>query len=277
MGRQARVVGVEGGVASGVVVEEPQHRRVLEEVALPVVGARGVVARTWVAGQISTCAPTRSGSSWAATAERLPPGAVAADREQVAPTELGLVVGRPPHRRQRVLDGCRVRRLRSQPVVDGEHHGVGAAADPPAGLVVGVEVADHEPAAVQEDQRRPRAGTLRAVDAGRASGHGEVLDRPDRHLLAVARRPAAPGSRGGHPPACSRGSADVRSSRSGRAEPRSRGRVAYDEPSRRGSGARPRPALRRTPPARQGSSSAAPRGRCACCRARPSPSARRRG
>ena len=84
------------------------------------------------------------------------------------------MVAGPVDRGERVVDGGRVGRLRAEPVVDREHRDVGIAAEPSAGLVVGVEVADDEPAPVQVDQRRPRPLPCRPVQPGRDATGVEV-------------------------------------------------------------------------------------------------------
>ena len=75
------------------------------------------------------------------------------------------------------------------PVVDREHRGAGPVGEPPRLRVVGVEVAEDEAAAVQEQQRGRRAGGD-VEPAGHAVGV-DVLDPVDR--LA---RPRAAACRG---------------------------------------------------------------------------------
>ena len=103
------------------------------------------------------------------------------------------MLGDPAHRGQRVVDGRGPRVLGREPVVDGDDHDVGAAADPAAGLVVGVEVADHEAAAVEVDQQRSatrRCFTRRSVDPRRPLGHRGLLDLPDLHDVVRLHRVA---------------------------------------------------------------------------------------
>ena len=76
------------------------------------------------------------------------------------------------------------------PVVDGEHRRAGPVGEPAGLAVVGVDVAEHEAAAVQEHARAPRPRTVGDVEpAGHAVGV-DVLDPVDRLLAASARRPA---------------------------------------------------------------------------------------
>ena len=74
-----------------------------------------------------------------------------------------------------VLDRGRERVLGRQAVVDADDHGADARAEQPAHALVGVEVADHEAAAVEVDDRRYRAVGVRAVD-------------PHRHRRRLSRR-----------------------------------------------------------------------------------------
>ncbi len=107
------------------------------------------------------------------------------------------VLERPAQRRLAVLDRRRERVLGRQPVVDRQHVRAPVAAQQPAGGVVGVEVADHEAAAVVVDDQRVRAAGLRRhVVAGldRAFGavHLEVAHLLHRDL--AARRTPRPGA-----------------------------------------------------------------------------------
>ncbi len=101
--------------------------------------------------------------------------------------------------------------LGRQPVVDREHLHARVLGEQPAGLVVGLQIADHEAAAVEEDQQRVRsAGLVRNVVAGRQRAFGpstvsSVTDRTgtgraaDRVRLAAGTAAApAPGSASGH-------------------------------------------------------------------------------
>jgi hypothetical protein len=76
---------------------------------------------------------------------------------------------RPPP--ERVVGGA--------PAAEADDDGVDLATDPAARVVVGVEVADHEPAAVEEQDRRPRRSRVSVSAAVPAQG-------------TVARRPVDP-------------------------------------------------------------------------------------
>ena len=189
--RQARV-GAVGG--AGVVVAEPGHVVGGEEVALGVRDAGGVglpVVVDEVGGRVDEQLRRERGAAGVAQllgddGGQVAARAVAADREpgRVA-AELGDVLGGPAGGGEAVVDGGRERRLGREPVVDRQHDDVGLAADPAALVVVGVEVADDEAAAVEEHQRRerarrPRGGRARAAERPAGEVEHEVLDRARR-------------------------------------------------------------------------------------------------
>ena len=68
--------------------------------------------------------------------------------------QLARVLGQPCVGGQAVLDGGGVGGLGGQAVVDRHDDGARAGGEHPAGSVMGVEVADHPPAAVEETDRR---------------------------------------------------------------------------------------------------------------------------
>jgi len=81
--------------------------------------------------------------------------------------------------------------LGGEPVVHADHDRRHVAAEQPGVVVLGVEVADDEPAAVEVQDRRDRAFRARSVEAdgqvADRAGQGGVLDRADLHLrLRVA-------------------------------------------------------------------------------------------
>ena len=96
-------------------------------------------------------------------------GAVAADpdRGRIAAEPLG-VGERPAGRGDRVVRRRRERVLGSEAVLDAEHRDPGAGADHAALAVIARDVADREPAAVEEDERRHRP--LHALGDVEASG-----------------------------------------------------------------------------------------------------------
>ena len=116
-------------------------------------------------GYTSTCRPRR-GTAPVARHERddrgeVAAGAVAADREPGGVTaELGRVLAKPRDDRVRVLHAGREPVLGRETVVDRDDDAAGRVADRAAHAVVGVEVADHPPAAVEErdDGRRTAGG-----------------------------------------------------------------------------------------------------------------------
>jgi hypothetical protein len=104
---------------------------------------------------------------------------------------------RPRERGDRVVGGGRERVLGRLAVLDREHVHAGVAAQHAAGLVVRVEVADDEPAAVQEQQQRMRAARLGrdVVAAAQAPGGTVDLEVADRaHRGRTARRRARLGA-----------------------------------------------------------------------------------
>ena len=74
----------------------------------------------------------------------------------------------PAGRGDRVLDPGRIGVLRRQAVVHRQHHRVRVDAQPAAGLVVGIEVADHEAAAVEVDDRGKGSCRRGSVEPGGA-------------------------------------------------------------------------------------------------------------
>ncbi len=82
--------------------------------------------------------------------------------------------------------------LRRQPVVDRDDHGVHGVRHRPAELVVGIEVAEHEPATVREDDDRQRVVRLRMryvdtqLQVPARSVDGDVAD--GRHVGLVRQR-----------------------------------------------------------------------------------------
>ena len=124
----------------------------------------------------------------AVTALMLPPAESPpmARRSASTPMSVG-VLDDPAQRRRGVVDGGRERVLGCQPVVDGDHDAPAPVGERSAVAIVGVETADHEPAAVVEDQRRRRTGTDLggAIDPHRQLLAGGV----DRAVLGPRRRP----------------------------------------------------------------------------------------
>src|SRR5512132_1321445 len=111
-----------------------------------------------------------------------------AHRSPAPMTTLLAVLGDPPGHGVALLDGRGVLGLRGAAVVGDHHRGLradGELADEP---VVGVVVAEDPAGAVEVDDHRQRpAGALWAQDthrhlAGRAAGHGGVLDVDGRLL-----------------------------------------------------------------------------------------------
>ncbi len=178
--RHQRVADV--GRRADVVVAEPGHVLGGEEVALRVLDpGRVVPVRVHVGRRVDeqlrrqprTLVPADLGENGTDVA----PGAVARDRDPVrVPTELADVPLHPADGLVGVADRGRPRRLRREPVVDAHHDGVRAGADRPALVVVGVDVADDEPAAVHEQHARQRAVPVRPVDA-----RGDVAVRRRDH------------------------------------------------------------------------------------------------
>ena len=102
--------------------------------------------------------PPSSRARWAIAAAMLPPAESPATAIRVGVgADLGAVLGDPQRCGPSVFDGGGIRVLGRQPVVDGHHDRVGAHRMLAAGAVVGVEVADHEAAAVEEQHDGQRA------------------------------------------------------------------------------------------------------------------------
>ncbi len=100
-------------------------------------------------------------------------GAVAADRDaRGIRTDLGRARGRPARRGQTIV--CRGGKLvfRRQAVIDRQHGAIGALAQIAAQAVVGVEVAQHEAAAVEKHEERQPLAIARLVKAHRQCARG---------------------------------------------------------------------------------------------------------
>ena len=128
-------------------------------------------------------------------------GAVAhhADASRVDP-EVASLLDEPVQRRHAVDEGGREGVLRRAPVVHGQHGAAGAVGQATALGVVGLEVAEDEPAAVQVDQRRQRlvrVGPDRAQQPARhptgvdVGDRGDVLLRLGQPVLTGGRAPRA--------------------------------------------------------------------------------------
>ena len=175
---QARVAGVHAG-GTGVLGAEPEHRVGVEEVALGVV-AEGVGVGAHLGDGVDQ---QLGGELVAAVAQvlggdggQVAAGGVAGHAGAVVAAELGGVLDHPVRGGHGVLDRRRERVLRREAVVEGDHHRATVLGDGAAGQVVGVEVADDEAAAVQEQHGRQWAVGVGPVDP-RRSGPGRA-----RHL-----------------------------------------------------------------------------------------------
>src|SRR6185437_4255413 len=96
------------------------------------------------------------------------PGGIAADRNPVGvDTDMRRVGADPSERCERVVDGRGIFVLRRETIVDGDNAKSAFVRHDAAQAVMGLDVADHEPAAVIVDQRRHRIapGGDRRVDA----------------------------------------------------------------------------------------------------------------
>ena len=143
---------------------------------------------------MSSWAASAVRSSWATTAARLPPALSPATARASLTAELGQVCQRPAGGGESVVDGGREGGLRCQPVGHRHHHGAGVAGDGARGVVVGLEVADHPAAAMEQHHRRQRRGVhVGPVDAGGQVAVGTrdvgVLDGADRYDVLGARPP----------------------------------------------------------------------------------------
>ena len=107
-------------------------------------------------------------------------GRVAGDGDPVrVAAQLGGVLGDPLQRGPAVVHPGRERMLGGEPVVDGHHDGLGADGVRAGDGVVGVQVAEAEPAAVVEDDdgQALSSATGRPVDANGNVGELAVTDR----------------------------------------------------------------------------------------------------
>ena len=185
--RDPRVLAL--GLVGDVVGEEPLHRRELEEVALGVLDAArsfGQRVGRRVEQQLhvdDVRARLRRDRGEVAA------GAVAGDGDAPSAAELLTVLADPADRGDHVVGGRGEGVLGREAVVVGQHRRVGVAAQPAAGLVVGVEVADDEAAAVEV---HAWSATVRRPRGGRA---GRPAVRPRRGPGAPGpRRPSRPSS-----------------------------------------------------------------------------------
>ena len=105
--------------------------------------------------------------------------AVSRDRDaRAVDADFAAVFGNPTRCGVAILGGGGVGVLGRQPVVDRHHDGVRAVCQRAAEVVVGLEVADHPAAAVEEDHgRRRRWRAVGAIDAHR-DGAGRAGNRP---------------------------------------------------------------------------------------------------
>jgi hypothetical protein len=91
------------------------------------------------------------------------------------------VVGDVRRCRETVLEAGRELRLWREPVRNADHDRGDVACQQPGLVVVGVDVTDHEAAAMEEHHGRDRAVRVRAVHPDRefagGAGHRPVLDR----------------------------------------------------------------------------------------------------
>ena len=111
-------------------------------------------------------------------------------------TELVGVRSRPAQRAACILHGRRERVLGGQAIVNREHVDARVVAQQATDAIVRVEVAEHEPAAVEEDEQRVRAASFGGRIVAGAQRHTgvdlQVADRADGHGLATEHRRQAP-------------------------------------------------------------------------------------
>ena len=122
------------------------------------------------------------------TAARLPPALSppTATWSGIAPSVAAFAQS-PAEGRDGIVDGGGEPMLGREPIVDREDMHVGVAADAAAQVVVAVEVAEHETAAVIVDQQRPRTARGRRIVA-RGEGAVAAVDGDVRHRADRDRR-----------------------------------------------------------------------------------------
>jgi hypothetical protein len=137
---------------------------------------------SWVAEELVGQRQVLAGGRQRRVGRQVGPGGVAAHGEAGRiGAEVGRVLDDPAVRRVRVVVAGREPVLGTEPVVDRQHPHAAALGQEAAGGVVGVEVAVHEAAAVEEHQQRAgRRGVGRDVQPAGQVAHRQAADRPDR-------------------------------------------------------------------------------------------------
>jgi len=135
--------------------------------------------------------PDRSRAHQGNNCCKIATGTVATDRQAVwiDSERLGVLIN-PLGRAIAILARGWRRVFRCQPIVDGERHASGTIGKGAADRVVGIEISDHEPPGMKEDQGRERLGRGGPLGADRdrsaRTGNRTVQDLRDglggRHL-----------------------------------------------------------------------------------------------